>query len=386
VIQQRTGGQGVGMRRGDFLRRTAIAGAGVAGGATLGAGAALSGVKRPGRESTLRDRINRVAYVVINVSDLERSRAFYESVSPLQVRVRTQAPAQRFAGLGIARGQFDGYLMDDGSGGAGGPPTQIHLVQWMTPAPVGQPYPVFWHVGLAKIAFTTPSAKAKLAQLASLGIHTTNRLIYRGYTSIQDPDGVGISFPGSPTAELPAGEDPRRYERLLHTNPSVRDIARSMRFYGEFMGLDLAIENVPCEPIASSQGPGSDLVQWDSHLYTARGGGFLVDASQFHYPPPTKATLTPYVEPTNLGIARIGFEVDDIDAAYEILVRARPVGKGPAPVGPPEEWDYGPPRGVRRVVVFRDPDGIRLELTEKIPLTPTDTCTQPVNPPPLPGV
>ena len=46
-----------------------------------------------------------------------------------------------------------------------------------------------------------------------------------------------------------------------------------MRFYGEFMVLDLAIENVPCEPIASSQGPGSDLVQWDSHLYTARGGG-----------------------------------------------------------------------------------------------------------------
>jgi hypothetical protein len=37
-------------------------------------------------------------------------------------------------------------------------------------------------------------------------------------------------------------------------------------------------------------------------------------------------------------------------------------------------------------VVFRDPDGIGLELTEKIPLTPTDTCAQPVNPPPLPGV
>ena len=37
-------------------------------------------------------------------------------------------------------------------------------------------------------------------------------------------------------------------------------------------------------------------------------------------------------------------------------------------------------------MVFWDPDGIRLELTEKIPVKPTDTCAQPANPPPLPGV
>ena len=92
MIEHRSGGPFAGMKRSDFLRRSAIAGAGVAGvGATLGAGSALSGVKRPSHESTLRNWINRVAHVVINVSDLERSRAFHESVSPLQVRVRTQA-------------------------------------------------------------------------------------------------------------------------------------------------------------------------------------------------------------------------------------------------------------------------------------------------------
>jgi catechol 2,3-dioxygenase-like lactoylglutathione lyase family enzyme len=384
VIEHRTSTPAGGLRRRDFLRRTAVAGAGVAGaGAALGGVPAVAGGTRPGRrETTLRDRINRVAYVVINVTDLERSRAFYESVTPLKVAARTQAPVQRFAGLGIGSGQFDGYLMDDGTGG---PPTQIHLVEWTTPEPVGQSYPYFWHVGLAKIAFTTPSAKSKLAQLRQLGITPTNRLIYRGYTTIQDPDGVIVSFPGSHTAELPAGEDPRRYEKLLHTNPSVREIARSMRFYGELLGLDLAIESVPCEPIASSQGPGSDLVQWDSHLYTARGDGrFKIDASQFHYPPPTKESIVPYAEPNHVGIARVGLEVDDIDACDAILRKAQSIGKAPGLAGPPEEWDYGSPVGVRRVLSFRDPDGIRLELTEKVPVRPVTTCTQPVNPRPIP--
>jgi catechol 2,3-dioxygenase-like lactoylglutathione lyase family enzyme len=330
---------------------------------------------------TLRDRINRVAYVVINVSDLERSRAFYESVSPLRVVSRTRAPSQRFAGLGIERGEFDGYLMDDGRGGR---PTQIHLIEWMTPKPIGRHYSCFWHVGLAKIAITTPSARAKLRQLNRLSIRPSNDRIYRGYTSITDPDGVIISFPGSHTLDLPEEDDPCRHERLQHTNPSVTDIGRSMRFYGEVLGLDLDRESVPCEPILSSQGPGSDLSHWDSHLYTARGDGrFRVDLSQFHHPPPSAESVVPFAEPSHVGIARIGFEVDDVDACFDILRTVEPIGDGPGSLLAPEDWDYGPEVGKRRVLCFRDPDGIRLELVEKVPCAPMSGCEQPDNPPPI---
>lgn len=379
------------MKRRDFLRRTAVAGAGAAGvGMGLGGVPAFARGKGHGhgRDGTLRDRINRVAYIVVNVSDRERSKAFYESVTPLRMVSELHAPMQRFAGLDIRRGAFDGYVMDDGTGSPGGPPTQIHLVEWKSPTPVGKPYPVLWHVGLAKLAFTTPSAKAKLAQLRRLGISTTNRQIYRGYTSFLDPDGVVISMPGSATAELPPGqvEARRDQEKLLHTNPSVRDIGRSMRFYEEVLGLDLKTESVPCEPVLSSQGPGTDEVQWDSHLYSARGGGFLVDLSQFHFPAPTRDSVVPYREANHLGIARIGFEVDDIDESYRILRRSRSIGKGPGHLSPPERWDYGPDVGVRKVLSFRDPDGIRLELTERVPLKRLETCATPVNPPPLPGV
>jgi hypothetical protein len=48
---------------------------------------------------------------------------------------------------------------------------------------------------------------------------------------------VAIPLAGSPTLDLPAGEtDPRRAMKLLHANPSVTDISRSMRFSGEVLG------------------------------------------------------------------------------------------------------------------------------------------------------
>lgn len=318
--------------------------------------------------------------MVVNVSDLERSRAFYESVTPMRVVARMETPTQSFGGLGIERGRFVGYVMEDRSGG---PPTQLQLVQWMSPQPVGRAYPTFWHVGLAKMAFRTPSAPSKLAQLRELDIVPTNGAIHRGYVSIVDPDGVTVSFPGSHTDVLPDGQDPCRLEQFLHVNPSVSEIRRSMRFYGSVLGLDLWRENVACAPIASSHGPGSDISQWDSHLYTARGDGrFKIDLSQYHFPPPTPDSLVPYEAPNHIGIARIGFEVDDLCACHRLLELVESAGLCERRGGP-EDWDYGGSLGTRRVLNFLDPDGIRLELTEKLVVAPTTHCIQPVNPPPL---
>ncbi|GAB3275413.1 VOC family protein [Kineosporia babensis] len=316
------------------------------------------------QRSPLADRINRIAYLVVNVSDAERSRAFYENLTPLRVLTSIDAPEQTFHSLGIAEGSFRGYALDDRSGAL---PMQVHLIEWTSPRPVGQAYPVFWHVGLAKMAFITTSARSKLQQLKGAGVEPSNHLIYRGYTSIQDPDGVIISFPAQQIEEAT-----EIHETLIHTNPSVRDIERSMDFYSNVLGLHLASESVPPQPVESSQGPGSVLSQWDSHLYTGRAGGpFHIDLSQFHHPAPTPDTLTPYEQANNLGIARIGFEVDDIEACRAIL------GAGEI-----EEWDYGPGWKPRRTLCFRDPDGIRLELFEK-DFTVQRHRSDGANPPPL---
>ena len=71
-----------------------------------------------------------------------------------------------------------------------------------------------------------------------------------------------------------------------------------------------------------------------------------------------------YAEPNHLGINRVALEVDDIAAA-----RGRLIESG-HPASDVEEWDMGE-FGKRQVVVFKDPDGIMLELIEHLPI-PTD--------------
>lgn len=311
---------------------------------------------------SLRDRVNRIAYVVINVSDLERSRDFYEDVTPLRTMLDFKAAQQPFRGLGIESGSFSACAMTDSSGPGA---TEIHLVQWLDPASHGEPYPVFWHVGLAKIAFLQESAKDTLEQLSAKRIRPVNQFIYRNYVSIQDPDGVMISFPH-------LGYE-RRGEpfpgRLIHVNPSVTDVDQGWKFYGEFLGLELGSEHRPREIVDSSQGPGSQRSRWDSHMMSSRGDRrFHVDYSQFRFPLPSPETSTPYRSASQIGIARIGIEVDDLDRCLDITRAAIEHGVDVEIVHEPEEWNLGA-YGVKRVLCLLDPDGIRVELVEKRPST-----------------
>ena len=91
----------------------------------------------PTPERGLRAHINRFSHLVINVSDLERARGFYEATFPVTVTARTNGPPQPFRSLGIKRGQFDGYMLNDASEF---PSRAIHIVEWKSPRPVGTPY------------------------------------------------------------------------------------------------------------------------------------------------------------------------------------------------------------------------------------------------------
>jgi len=85
---------------------------------------------------TLHDRLNRISHWDVNVTNLERSRSWYEATTTLRVVARTKA-SQSFPGFGIASGSFKGYLLKDAKLPRGVP--MIHLVQWENPAPVGRP-------------------------------------------------------------------------------------------------------------------------------------------------------------------------------------------------------------------------------------------------------
>jgi len=306
--------------------------------------------------STLQPKLDtsvlRIGYVVINVSDLERSKCFYENVTPLRAVARTKTPIQAFNALGIERGQFDGYWMDDRTGGS---PTAIHLVEWQTPKPRGKPYEVFFHAGWAKIAFYTSDSAQVLAALARNGVQTTNEVIVRGYVSIIDPDGTTISFPQNPEQPVP---------HLLHVMSGPKDLPRTIAFYREIIGLNYWLKSQAPEPLPVSQGRGGDIAQWDSHLFRAWGDHrFNIDVSKIVFP---QQIGVPYVDPCNLGIVRVGLEVFNIESAVATIQSAlqrAPRGKAGF-VGPIEQWDFGPDVPSRKVAVLQDPDGMWLDIYE----------------------
>lgn len=291
----------------------------------------------------------RVGYVAVNVRDLERSRAFYEAVTPMRAKQRTQAPTQPFALLGVEQGRFDGWLMDDDSGGD---PTMLHLIEWQEPAPRGAANPSFFHAGWGKMAFSHQGAAGVLEMLAANGVAPSNPVIHRDYVSFTDPDGVIISM-------LP---NPVRPPMFFHTVSGPSDPLRTVRFYCDLFGLEYWMKSQPPAPLPTSQGPGADIVQWDSHILRAWGDHrFNIDVSKILHPPQSGA-VNPDV--LNIGIARIGMEVRDIDAALALMEQALAQHDhgGARIVGPVETWDLGEGVPKRRVFALKDPDGMHIDI------------------------
>jgi len=313
---------------------------------------------------TLRSHVNRIVELTVNVSDLEKSLAFYEALTPLLVLRRTEA-AQPFPALGVENGRFVGALMADGSSGQ--PGVLVHLVQWIEPASVGSAYPSFFHRGLYRFCFLTNDVDARYEQaLAS------------GHAPFLAPKGHGVPVPGGseglsfvcPDPDGIAVQTTRRPvqwrddlpDQLYHVNIVSSEIDRSRLFLQDILGLDYVKRltlPAPVGPIGF--GRGSDVGQFDAVFLTHRGDPrFSVDIVDWFVP---GVTGEPYGEPWHVGIQRLAFEVDDLDAAVDDLRHQLPDALRETVRGP-EVWDLG--EGLtRRVVIFRDHDGIAYELREQ---------------------
>ena len=331
----------------------------------------------------LRGHINRFSHVVINVSDLDRAVEFYEATFPVRRRQRINGPLQRYVGLGIEQGQFDGWVLENKQDAS--PPGSLiaefgarfmHLVQWRTPSPVGVPYREANHVGIYRQNSLVGSLDEAYARVLAHG----GRPYGEPSDIILTPDGFKVRVfayrdPDGSTLEMIGAEDPQGavvYPGMMHhCNLNVRNLARSYHFYHDLMGLDEQAYLAPSALQPASNGALGDA------LATADGSAYLGDMqfsatlmgvrSDSRSPLDVLEWVTPkpygeaYPQANHLGIVRVAFEVDDIAAA-----RARLLAGGHDGVGPLENWDMGE-FGMRKVVIFRDPDGIMLELIEALP-------------------
>jgi catechol 2,3-dioxygenase-like lactoylglutathione lyase family enzyme len=354
------------LRRDHFLKRAAILGVGASG--LLAAAATASATDKPPRHGEhhranggLRLHVNRFSHLTINVSDLERAKAFYEATLPLKVVARTNGPAQAYPSLGLTRGRFDGYMLRDSQAY---PSRAIHLVEWKDPKPVGKPYETFVNVGIYRASHLTPDIEASYRQvLAAGGVPwgpPSNIIVTPegdGVLSFgfKDPDGTTLQYLGDPTQVGPGVS--------FHENINCRSLARSFPFYQDVLGLDYIFRRIAREPQAATVGALGQGVKgqifFDAPFLGHRADQRNpVDLLEWKMPKPYGR---PYRSPFNLGMIRLSIEVDDIDEAREKLIEGGVKG-----VSETEEWDMGE-FGTRKVVMFRDPDGVFLELIQRPP-------------------
>ncbi len=216
-------------------------------------------------EGSAETGLERFAWVVVNVTDLERSRAFYEAMTPLRVYAKTEARDQRFDGLGIESGSFDGYVLRDE---VAGERVSVQLVQWHDPAPTGNTYPSHTNPGYFRICFSSSDVAGLYDGVIAAGYETLTPLRLphgqhitgRPVFSFRDPDGAVLEY-----VTLP-GE-----YRMYHTNCNVSDLDQANAFYEGVLGLPKTSHLFTTEPTENSFGPGGDLATFAANIYATFG-------------------------------------------------------------------------------------------------------------------
>jgi catechol 2,3-dioxygenase-like lactoylglutathione lyase family enzyme len=296
--------------------------------------------------------IIRIFHVNINCTDVARSKAFYEEFVGLKAGAHTVPDLQPVESFRIAMGQWDAYMLDDGSPGA---PVKLDLLEWKQPRPVGRPYPAFNHLGFFRLCYVTRDLDAKYAKFEAAGIECFSRprtlqLDAEPGRSVRffcarDPDGTVIEFV--------AGDS----DRLSHVNVNCSDLERSRAFYAEILGFPPSSRSTPPPQPGAAFGYDGE-VAWDAFFFTEvqTDHRFIIDLLEWKQPRPFGR---PYAEANHLGIFRLAMLVPDIEAAYAEL-RA----KGVPCWSPPEALKMGPGLPTVKALLLSDPDGATLELIE----------------------
>lgn len=145
-------------------------------------------------------------YVNVNVSDMDRSVAFYEQLGFTKHLDAEVTDPDVAVGLGLPAFVVRAVFMN--LPGAPDASPMLDLVQFRDPAPVGPTYPALNHLGIARIAYTVLDLDAACAELGRLGIgfHDGRGQVRfaggddweharpRGFVTFRDPDGTFIQL------------------------------------------------------------------------------------------------------------------------------------------------------------------------------------------------
>jgi catechol 2,3-dioxygenase-like lactoylglutathione lyase family enzyme len=164
----------------------------------------VSGEGEDEDEETETTHIVSLAQVNVNVSDFERSRAWYQMLGyEVSNRLPTTDSIEVANAMGFAEiFEIDGAIVthpDDGS--------MLELVQWITPYDPERAYSVpVNHLGIHRMAFSTTDIEADVAALKAQGVEFVSEITpccsgpdsWGGIVAFYDPDGTVVELVEQP--------------------------------------------------------------------------------------------------------------------------------------------------------------------------------------------
>jgi catechol 2,3-dioxygenase-like lactoylglutathione lyase family enzyme len=290
-------------------------------------------------------RVHSLLHTNLNTVDVAAAAAFYADLLGLCPGMKTARTAADGRALGVdGTPVTECWFLYDHRGPRTAP--AVEVLEWETPATVGEHPAEPHHIGISSIGFAVPSLDLLRGRAEALGRPWWELANWpvRGNPGraarVLDLDGVPVELTES-TDVAGRGEAPV----FSHLRINVTGLDASVAWY-ERLGFT-----------AKSTGRSADAdgaVLSYASLVTEDDPSFTLELTQWEDPKGTGLASSPAY---HRGLYRIALGVDDVQAAYEALAPDSPGLPAPEFVELP-----GTRLGGVVVLFLRDPDGVVVEL------------------------
>ena len=289
---------------------------------------------------------SQVLHCNLNVVDVARASVMYQQGLGLSVRMRSESKEGDSTAMGIDGATHSvAWFLYDHRGGHVSP--AIELVEWLTPPTAGVTYDDPTVVGMQSLMFAVPSFVASTVRLLLAGARSTMcRARADGHvifdSELLDRDGVRIELTKDPGVSAPT---------LTGVRLNCVALDEAVRWYGQ-LGWDPVGDKITATRDGVDAPATIQRVALPTHP-------FQLHLTQW---PDTDPGAHAHQGANARGLFRMALAVDDVRAAYEESRQGGEVHIGePTYVLLP-----GTPLGGLWVSFFRDPNGVTVELVERI--------------------
>ena len=296
----------------------------------------------------------RQGYFGLNTSDMERQRAFYDTLGFIgEIYPAGPETSTTFAqSLGFP----DDYLIHVSLHSLEDPPTPpfVDTVQFRGDSYREEPpYANLNHIGMAYATYSTTDLDGDFTHLQSKGVEfvspPTSAPNGELFVFLKDQDGTFLKL-----IETAEGEGPTpgpNLVRLVNTNMNVADLERSREFY-RLLGFTESEPSSQAGSGAFAAAHGFDgSIEFEGEDVSLGEGADGATIQLRQWKSPFDGAL-PYPPPVNhLGIDRINFYVKDLTSTIKTMNELGFEQLGPIGGGP----ELG-------IVFFFDPDGIKVQF------------------------